>query len=172
MEFLKACGKNFWSFIIISLIISLTILILAILIIVIPVLIVSQSAVLSEGAVFKTAIISGSVFIFVLALFLIVADYTRAWIVAHDKNTCFKALAYGLKVTFRTFFPSYSLMLILLTFKLLFGWFVFSLLSVIRPATGVGIVLLFIMSQFLFFIKIMLKAWRFGSITRLMELNT
>lgn len=41
----------------------------------------------------------------------------------------------------------------------------------IRPFTGGGILLLFILSQLLFFIKVMLKAWRYGSVTSLMEQN-
>lgn len=40
-----------------------------------------------------------------------------------------------------------------------------------KPVTGGGVVLLFILSQLLFFIKILLKGWRYGSVTKLMEIN-
>lgn len=40
-----------------------------------------------------------------------------------------------------------------------------------KPVTGGGVVLLFILSQLLFFIKILLKGWRYGSVTMLMEIN-
>jgi hypothetical protein len=53
----------------------------------------------------------------------------------------------------------------------LYGWLVLRLLASIRPVTGGGIILMFILSQILFFIKIVLKAWRYGSVTSTMELT-
>jgi len=46
------------------------------------------------------------------------------------------------------------------------------LLAGIKPVTEGGIILLFIISQILFCIKILLKTWRYGSVTRLMELSS
>jgi hypothetical protein len=171
VKFFIASAKNFWSFVIISLIISLAVLLFAILIIVIPVSIVSHAESSSEGAAFKTGIILTSFFLLIVVLLLLVADYARVWQVSHDKNECFKALGFGFSHTFRTFFSSYPLMLILLVVQILYGWLVLIVLAGIRPVTEGGIVMLFILSQFLFFIKILLKVWRYGSVTRMMELN-
>ncbi len=171
VKFFIASAKNFWSFVIISLIISLAVILLAILIVVIPVSIVSHAESSSEGAALKTGIILTSFFLLILVLLLLVADYTRAWQVSHDKNECFKALGFGFSQTFRTFFSSYPLMLILLVVQLLYGWLVLIVLPGIKPVTEGGIVLLFILSQFLFFIKILLKVWRYGSVTKMMELH-
>ena len=54
----------------------------------------------------------------------------------------------------------------------LYGWLVLSIITGMKPVTGVGVFLLFILSQLLFFIKILLKGWRYGSVTRLMEINS
>jgi len=170
-EFFKSSAKNFWSFFVISLIISLIIIALVILVFVIPVSIVGQAKVPPEGAIFKTGIISTSLFLLFLVVLLLVADYARAWQVVNLKNKCFRAIGFGFSQTFRTFFSSYPLMIVLLIVQFLFGWLVLSILSVIKPATGAGILMLFILSQLLFFIKILLKAWRYGSVTKMMELN-
>jgi hypothetical protein len=170
-EFFITSVKYFWSFLIISLIISLIIVFLAIVIIVIPVSVVSQSQPSSEGAAFKTGIVVTSLFLVIFPLLLLVADYARAWQVLNDENQCFKALGFGFRHTFRTFSYSYPLMIILLLVQGFYGWFVLSVLAVIRPVDGIGIILLFILSQFLFFLKILLRTWRYGSVTYMMELT-
>lgn len=170
-DFFRASAKNFWSFLCISLVISLITLLLAILIIVIPIVIVSQAEGSSDVSVFRTFVFLSSFFIFVLILILLVADYARAWQVLHEKNACFKALGFGFSQTFRTFFSSYPLMLIILTFQALYGWLILSILPGIKPVSGFGIILLFLISQLFFLIKILLKTWRYGSVTRMMEIN-
>lgn len=170
-DFFRASAKNFWSFLCISLVISLITLLLAILIIVIPIVIVSQAEGSSDVSVFRTFVFLSSFFLFVLILILLVADYARAWQVLHEKNACFKALGFGFSHTFRTFFSSYPLMLIILTFQALYGWLILSILPGIKPVSGFGIILLFLISQLFFLIKILLKTWRYGSVTRMMEIN-
>jgi len=125
----------------------------------------------SEGAAFRTGIIATSIFLLFLPILLLVADYARAWQASHEKNACFKAINFGFSRTFRTFFSSYPLMVILLIVQFLYGWFVLSIVPGMKPVTGGGVVLLFILSQLLFFIKILLKGWRYGSVTKLMEIN-
>ncbi len=168
-EFFRASAKNFWPFLVISTAISLIILVLAILIIVIPVSLVSNADVTTDGAAFKTGIIAISAFLFFLIILLLAADYARAWQVAHDKSTGFKALGFGFSRTFRTFFSSYPLMIILLVIQLLYGWLVLSIIPGIEPDSEGGIILLFLLSQLLFIIKIFLKVWRYGSVTGMMD---
>jgi len=167
-EFFRASAKNFWSFLVISLIISLIILVLAFLIIGIPLSIVGQSDSSPEGALFQTGLIVLSIFFLLLTVLLLVADYARAWQVTMDKNVCFKAIGFGFSQTFKTFLSSFPLMIILLVVQLSFGWLVLKILPGMRPATGGGVFLLFLLSQILFFLKIMLKIWRYGSVTALL----
>jgi len=167
-EFFRASAKNFWSFLVISLIISLIILVLAFLIIGIPLSIVGQSDSSPEGALFQTGLIVLSIFFLLLTVLLLVADYARAWQVTMDRNVCFKAIGFGFSQTFKTFLSSFPLMIILLVVQLSFGWLVLKILPGMRPATGGGVFLLFLLSQILFFLKIMLKIWRYGSVTALL----
>ncbi|MFA5818218.1 MAG: hypothetical protein WC854_02945 [Bacteroidales bacterium] len=171
-EFFRASAKNFWPFLVISLILYIIVLILAILIIAVPVAMVSKADVPSDGAVFKTCIIVVSIFLLLLTILFLVADYARAWQVTKERNACFKAIGFGFSQTFRTFLSSYLLMIILLVVQILYGWLVLSILPGMKPVTGGGVFLLFLLSQFLFFIKILLKAWRYGSVTSLMEQNS
>jgi formate-dependent nitrite reductase membrane component NrfD len=147
------------------------ILLMAILIIVLPVSIASRSESSPDGCAFKTAIIVISFFLMVLTLLLLVADYARAWQASNDNNACFKAIGFGFRQTFRTFFSSYTLMLILFVFQGLYGWLVLSILPGMKPVNEGGIIILFLISQLFFFFKILLKTWRYGSVTMLMELD-
>lgn len=171
-EFFRASAKNFWSFLVISLIISLIILVLAFLIIGIPLSIVGQSDSSPEGALFQTGLIVLSIFFLLLTVLLLVADYARVWQVTMDRNVCFKAIGFGFSQTFKTFLSSFPLMIILLVVQLSFGWLVLKILPGIRPATGGGVFHMFLLSQILFFLKIMLKIWRYGSVTVLMAVNS
>jgi len=170
-EYFRASARYFWSFLTISVFISLIILFLFILVCLVPVSIVLQSDAAREGALFKTAVISGSAFFLLAAVLLIVADYSRAWQASCEKPQFLKAIGFGFRYTFRTFASSFSLMLIVLLVQFLFGWLVMLVIPGIRPAGEAGIILLFLLSQSLFLIKIFLKAWRFGTMTCLMEYN-
>ena len=170
-EFFRASAKKFWSFFLILTILNLIILILVILIIVLPLALVINTEVPSEGAVFKTGIIVVSIFLLFLTILFLVADYARAWQVSNERNRPFKALGFGFSQTFRTFISSYPLMIILLLLQLLYGWLILTILPDMNPGAGGGVFLLFLFSQFLFFIKIFLKALRYGSVTSLMEIN-
>lgn len=170
-EFFRASAKNFWSFLIISLVLCFIILFLAVIIIALPVGIVNQVAPASDGIVLKTGIVVIPIFLLALAIILLIADYARAWQVSEEKNSGLRALRFGFRHTFRTFLSSYPIIIILLGVQVLFGWLVLTILPGMKPVTGGGVCLLFLLSQFLFFIKILLKAWRYGTVTSLMELS-
>jgi hypothetical protein len=126
----------------------------------------------SEGALFKTFIIAAAVFFLVLIWLLAVADYARAWQVTQKRSACFKALGFGFRQTFRTILSSYLLMFILILVQLLYGLLVVGVLSGLTPVTGVGIILLFILSQIFFIVKVLLKTWRYGSMTIMIEMSS
>ncbi len=170
-EFFRNSAEYFWSFLGITLIISAILIVLGILIIGIPMSISGQVKSAPEGAIFLTGILSGSFFIVCSIVFLLVADYARAWQVKNGKPACFRALGFGFSITFSTFKSSFPLMLILLLFHILFLLLVMLLVGKWKPVTGGGVFLLFLLTQLLFIIRLYLKMWRYGSVTTLMEIS-
>jgi hypothetical protein len=170
-EFFSVSSARFWSFFFISLLISLMILLLVIIIIVVPLTIITSSEGISEAGAYKTGIALISLFLLVLTIVLAIADYARAWQVVNDANDCLKAIGFGFKNTFRTFSSSFPLMLMLLAIQMFFVWLVFQIIPPIKPHSGIGIIFLFFVSQFLYFIRLLLRTWRYGSMTAMMEKN-
>lgn len=168
-EFFRASSKNFWPFLIITLVISLIIFFLAPFISFIPVILMTMGDNPSESSVSNVGIIAGSVLLLLLLMLLLVADYARAWQVKNERSSGFRAIGYGFKLTFRTFLSSFPLMIFLFIVQLLFVILILKILPGWRPATGAGVFLLFLVSQLLFYLKIMLRSWRYASITSLME---
>ncbi len=170
-EFFKASSRNFWSFLIISVLISVTLYFISVLIIGLPLVFGLNGASATGKLPVFTAVIFLSLFILVSQLFILAADYARAWHVTQERQSAFKALGFGLSRTFGTFLSSFTMMLVLSLVMALFSFVVMKLLSGWIPRTGGSVFLLFVMSQLLFFIKSALKVWRYGSVTALKEIN-
>jgi hypothetical protein len=62
-------------------------------------------------------------------------------------------------------------MVVILLIQTVYLWIVFILFQGITPTTGWEVLLFFVLMQLLFFIKMMLKVFRYGSVTALMELT-
>jgi len=169
-DFFAACAKNFWSFLIITLIISLIIIFVSGIIMLIAMLIVSSSESMPEKEIYNIA--SGSIFIVIaiIPVLLLVADYSRAWKISNNGSP-FMALGFGFSQTFSHFWPSYAAMLIMVLSQVLFGLIVMIVIPSWKPGTGGGVFLLFIISQLFIYARLLLKTWRYGSIISLMELN-
>lgn len=170
-EFFKASAGNFWSFLGISLIISTILGFIGFLVVGLPVSIVSQIESGAEGTPYKVALLSIIVFLIIEAIFFLVADYARAWQVTNEKKSCFKAVGSGFSLTFRTFFSSIGMMLIIVLLQLFFSFLVIKIIGPWKPDSGGSVFLLFLISQLMFFIRVLLRTWRYGSVTSLMELN-
>lgn len=170
-EFFRTSARYFWTFLSITLIISFIVLLLTVIIVVVPVALFAQSEPDSEKILFIVGIITGTVFLLILLILLLVTDYARAWIVARENPVCFKAIGFALGRTFEKFGSSYPLMLIINAAQLLFAFLVLFLVGAWKPVSGWGVFLLFLVSQFLFIVKILIKAWRYAGVTNLMELN-
>lgn len=170
-EFFRSSAGNFWSFIIISLITRLIINFLSGLIIAVPLIIISLNDSISTKTSIIIASVSVLISIVVVPVMLLVADYARVWQVSNERSACFKAIGFGFSETFSKFWSSYPMMLMILTVQILFIYIVFSVVPGWRPVSGAGVFLLFLLSQILFFIRIILKVWRYGSVTALMEMN-
>lgn len=168
-EFFRASSEKFWSFIVISLIYSILVLLLLVLIVIIPVSFISVSEDVNDVIIINSAILLASLFLFLVLILLISADYSRAWQVAHTENACFKAINFGFRETFRTFFSSYPMMLIIMLIQVFYMLLALKILHGFKPESGVGIIILFTASQILFIFKLYLKISRFGSFTAMME---
>jgi hypothetical protein len=169
--FLRASARYFWYFLGLYIMIIFMIIFFAFLIVGLPIGLTLQSG--TPGPMtFTIGIIAVLVFSMAEVIFLLVADYARARLVSSEKPAFFKALGFGFSETFGHFASSFPMMLILMVIQLLFGTLVFLVIRSWTPVTGGGVFLLFITTQILFYIKTLLKAWRFGSVTSLKELNT
>lgn len=167
--FFDGCVSNFWSFLVILFFDSLMIIALVLIVIVVPLIIATSGGTPGEGTILKTFRSFAIVFALILPVLILVADYARAWQVSNDKKAGFKALGFGFRLTFKTFISSYPLMLILVVFQVLYCILIISKLLMWTPVTGGGVFLFFLLSQLLFVIKVLLRTWRYGSITSLME---
>ncbi|MBK9389993.1 MAG: hypothetical protein IPN68_07325 [Bacteroidetes bacterium] len=170
-RFFAGATSNFWSFLIIILTTLAMLMVTASVIGGIPIMIVrgGDAGTAEPGVVGKTVKIVLIILALMLPLFLLVADYARAWQVVHEEKKPFKAIGFGFSRTFRTLSVSYPLMLILVAFQTGFGALAASKLLSAKPDTGKAVFMFFLASQILFIIKILLRAWRYGSVTSAME---
>ncbi|MFH0842469.1 MAG: hypothetical protein V1903_07600 [Bacteroidota bacterium] len=169
--FFRASAKYFWYFLGLWFFVILMILLSGLIIIGLPVGLISQAENHTPGFLQTVAVITGLIFLGLLIIFILVADYARAWLIAAEKPALFKALGYGFSETFSHFGPSSLMMVLIMIIVLIFSWLASTIIGVWKPESGGGVFLLFIVSQLLFFVKILLKTWRYGSVTALMELN-
>ena len=168
-EFFRSSARYFWSFLGVTLLISGMLIFLGIFIIGLPFGIAFRSDSGPGASTFILMFIGVIIYFVTVIILLLVADYSRARLVTAEKPSCFKALGYGFSTTFRFFLSSFPMMLLLMIVIILFTWVTLRLISLWNPDTGTGALLLFIVSQILFFCKLLLKAWRYGSVTALME---
>jgi hypothetical protein len=171
-EFFRAGSRNFWSFLIISLIITFIINFFSGILVGVPMMIVSVSDTISEKSQFTIVIASIIVLLLILPVFLLVADYARAWSASHENDSCFKAIGSGFSQTFSKIGQSYIMMVLLIFCQIIFGMLILLILPVWKPVSGWGVFLLLIISQLLLFVRLFLKTWRYASITSMMEKTT
>lgn len=168
-EFFRGCSVNFWSFLVISLIITLIMSFLSGIIILIPLGIISSSETISEKNAYTVVICAVAFILMIIPLFLLVADYARAGKAANSNLSCFTALGFGFSQTFGKLKSSYILMLFLILAQIALGIIILSIFPAWRPVTGGGVFLLLIISQLMFYFRLLFKTWRYASVTSLME---
>ena len=168
-QFFRASAAYFWPFLGISVIISL----------IIGFIIFSLGGIIMGISMAGDAVkISGSgiigissllIFAVVLSVFFLVADYARAHYSASAGSTVFKAIGNGFKMTFGSFSSSVPMMLILIIVQVLFVWMMSRLFFIWKPSTGSTLFLMFFASQLMFFMRILLRSWRYASVISMME---
>jgi len=168
-EFFRAGAANFWPFLIISLIVTIVIILLGLILIGIPSHIAGASDNLSEKGAFNLVISGAVVFLVIIPLPVLVADYARAWKTVNGNSSCFRAIGFGFSYTFRNFLSSFFTMVPLMLAQIILGLFILKISPGWRPVTGSGLFLLLIFSQLILCFRILLKVWRYASITYLFE---
>ncbi|HOW09810.1 MAG TPA: hypothetical protein PLX08_08405 [Bacteroidales bacterium] len=168
-EFFSAGALNFKAFLLISLLITLIIDFGFILIVVAPAAIVSLSETASDKSLFMILFITGVVFLLVIPLMLLVADYSRAYKTSDPAVSAFSAIGKGFSLAFSGFRRSYMMMLLLIVAQIMLGVIIVLLLPAWRPVTGGGVFLLLIVSQLLFILRLFLKTWRYASVSSMMN---
>lgn len=171
-EFFRAGSKNFWPFIIISLIITIIIIFTTGILIVVPIAITSMSDAMPEKTRIAVVIASGALILLLMPIFLLIADYSRAWKASHENESCFRAIGFGFSHTFSKFWSSYIMMVLLIVSQIVLGIFILLFLPAWKPVTGGGVFLLFFISQLLLLTRLLLKTWRYASVTSFMEKTT
>lgn len=171
-EFFRVGSKNFWPFIIISLIITIIIIFTTGILIVVPIAITSMSDAMPEKTRIAVVIASGALILLLMPIFLLIADYSRAWKASHENESCFRAIGFGFSHTFSKFWSSYIMMVLLIVAQIVLGIFILLFLPAWKPVTGGGVFLLFFISQLLLLTRLLLKTWRYASVTSFMEKTT
>jgi hypothetical protein len=171
-EFFRAGSKNFWPFFIISLVITAIIIIITGILMVVPIAITTMSDSLPEKSRITVLIAAGTVNLLLMPIFLLISDYSRAWKTAHEEESCFRAIGFGFSHTFSKLWSSYIMMVLLIFSQMILGIIILIFIPDWRPVTGGGVFLLLIISQLLILARLLLKTWRYASVTSLMKVTT
>jgi hypothetical protein len=168
--FFASASSNFWSFLLISLIIYSIMLLLSLVIIIVPVIFLRESA--DESTPVVAGKITLAVLLILLPVVIAVADYSRAWQVTSSRKNAFIAIGNGFKYAFRSFFSGYFNLAVVMIMQVLLSLLAFSIISGWKPGSGGGIFLMFLVSQSFFIIRILFRTWRYGTATSLFDKQT
>ena len=159
-NFFKSSAKLFFAYLLATLLLMLIALLYGGLVIGVPI-IISRA---NDGDGFPLLLkITRIIFILSIPLVLLIIDYARTWLAANGPSKVFKAISYGFKATFSAFISSYVFMILMIAIQ---GGFVYlaSKLMSYSPETGGGLLVLFLLSQVLFLVRLFLRAWRYGGV--------
>jgi len=169
-DFFSASAKLFFPYLWVNLLVILIILVSVFLIIGLPMIIMNSSGV-EELTRLKVMNIMKYLVAFILLIYLLVADYARAWLAASDRRNVFRAVGYGFKATFSSFVNSYIFILFAVALQVAFSWGAARLIGFMEPQGGMGLFLLFIVSQLIIIARIYLRAYRYAGVTSLYALG-
>jgi len=101
-----------------------------------------------------------------LLLFLLVSmigDYAKFYLVLDDSFNIFKGFWKGVKYVFSNFFKTYSLYFILFILPAAFMYLYLYLEKDIKMATGIGILIVFLLQQAFILLRVILRVWVLSS---------
>jgi hypothetical protein len=167
--FFQNCASRFWSFLLICLSITITFIITIAFLIIISSIIIQSSETISELAILIIGLVATTIFLVILPIFLLSADYGRAWISSNGKGSFMKAIGMGFRFTFKRFWTSYFLMVFMIIIQGLLVFLALEIIPAWHPSTAMAMLALFIVSQFAFFVRLLFRTWRYGGVTSLIE---
>ena len=170
-EFFRKGAGNFWPNIVILFIVSLILFASIAMVIVLTMGLAATPGRVSEGIVNLAIGLAVSVSVIIIAVLLLVADYARAWVAIEGNKSGLQAVGFGFGETFGKFGSSFFLMLIVIIIQVIFGLVMMRILSGWKPSSSGGVFLLLIVSQLMLYVRLLLKTWRYASVTSLMEKN-
>lgn len=169
-EFFRAGAKYFGSFLTITFFMSIVMIFLVAVITGLSAIIIESSQNISEKSAFLIYLTGALVFVLiVMPILILITDYARAGIASNYTASVFKALGFGICLTFSKFWPSYTMILILFIIQFLFFSLASRIIPYLRPVSTGGILTLFLLSQVFFCTRIFLRILRYASVTSLME---
>lgn len=169
--FWTAAGAYFWSFLVIMLIVGVIMLFLLFFALFAAAMISGIDNIMSEMKLIRAFLVAGAVFLFILPVFILWADYARAWQVRSDSNRPFTALGFGMKQTFRTFFSSWIMMALLLIIQAAYWWLAMKVLPGLYSGWEGSVNFFLLAAQIAIIIKIFLRVLRYSCVTAAMEMN-
>ncbi len=169
--FFGAGARNFWSFLMITLTMSFMLIFVSGVVMGVPTGIASGSESITERTTFVIQMIALCIVVLLSPVFILAADFARAGKASDPSMSGINAIGFGFSRTFSGFWSAYPMMLLLIVCQLLPAALAFYLIPAWRPVTGKGVSLMLIVTQFILFIRFFLKAWRYGSVTALLDLN-
>lgn len=165
-SFMKASARNFLSFLLLSLLMTLIIFAWTALIIGVP---VGIMAAVTDGAMSGSKLMMIPFIIWALGMpiWLLVTDHSRRWMAATGSGKIFRAMGTGFSALKRGFLKSYSAMLTVIILNLLFFGTAIWITAMWVPESGGMIFLLFLATQALFILRLFLKAWRYATVSEM-----
>lgn len=170
--FFGASAKNFFSFLVITLVIGVMLYLAAFLLVGLPLIGIISSGLGNEKTHWLMMKVFIALFVCISLFLLLVADYARAWQVRQEKRASFRAIGFGFSQSFGKCISSWPLMLIIWIIQTAFVFFVIRIIGRAKPSTGLAVFSFFLLSQVLFILRLFIKVWRYGSVTALMEINS
>ncbi len=161
--FIRESARNFLPFLKVNL---LTLLIIAGYTFVVLGLPAVARMALSKGSMSEGGSMTFLYFIWILGLplWLFVADASRRWIAATGSGKAFRAMGAGFRALKERFWLSYGTVLLILIVNAMFLFLSFWYLTCSVPEKGGMILIFFIITQIMFFIRLFMKAWRYASV--------
>ncbi|MBP7037978.1 MAG: hypothetical protein KBB30_03635 [Bacteroidales bacterium] len=165
-EFFRVAAGNFLPYLLILFVLTIAYSFFLILLLLVPLGASVSGNAESSGAI---QLASALLLALLTPVFLLLADYSRAWKAGSDNVSAFEAIGYGLSTTFGKLGRSYLLMVLLILVQILLLYAVVLIMPAWRPATGGAVFLMLVVSQLLVILRLFLKAWRYASVTAMME---
>jgi len=163
--FFAGSAYNFFRLLGLSAIMIITQIIFALLVYVPMSLIIDSiyPSVSSEITLYYVVFVAIFIHMLLFLLAAMIGDYAKFYLVLDDSFNIFKGFWKGVKYVFTNFFKTYSLYFILFILPSVFMYLYLYLEKDIKMATGIGILIVFILQQVFIILRVILRVWVLAS---------